>query len=292
MKEALFYQKGASHQVRCGLCHHDCVLNKNKIGLCRVRQNIDGKLYSLNYGKIIANQIDPIEKKPLFHFLPGTNTYSLASLGCNFHCRHCQNSDISQVTDDNFRANDSLPEIKPRQIVAAAQDNACPSISYTYTEPTIFVEFAYECMRLAQSKWLKNIWVSNGYMSKNCLETISNYLDAINVDLKFFSDENYQKICGARLQPILDNLIWLVEHQIHLEVTTLIIPTLNDSDNELKKIAEFIARHLGREIPWHVSAFHPDYQLTELPPTPTPTIRRAQTIGREAGLNYVYSGNT
>ncbi|MEK7653494.1 MAG: AmmeMemoRadiSam system radical SAM enzyme [Patescibacteria group bacterium] len=311
MEEALFYEKftplnsasGApspkakvfngvkNNSVRCRLCHHFCVIAPDKFGICQVRKNIGGILYSTNYGKIIASHLDPIEKKPLYRFLPGTLTYSIACAGCNFKCLHCQNADISQIGDKLLKINDSLAESTPEEIIMAAEANGCPSVSYTYTEPTIFAEFALDCMKLAKDKGLKNIWVSNGYMSSECLSAIVPYLDAANIDLKFFKDESYLKICGARLQPVLDNLIWLKNHGVHLEVTTLIIPTINDGDEELKSIAEFIFKKLGADTAWHVSAFYPTYKLADLPPTPRETIYRAQAIGKKAGLKYVYVGN-
>ncbi|MFA5029517.1 MAG: AmmeMemoRadiSam system radical SAM enzyme [Patescibacteria group bacterium] len=290
MRAAKFYKKSGAN-VKCQLCRHFCLIAPAKFGLCGMRKNIDGRLYSLNYGKIIASQIDPIEKKPLYHFLPGSFAYSLACPGCNFKCLNCQNSDLSQITPALQKAVDSLPETRPEEIVEAAWENNCPSIAYTYTEPTIFAEFALDCMELARDSNLKNIWVSNGYLSPGCLEAISPYLDAINIDLKFFSDKNYQKICGARLKPVLDNLVAFKTAKIHLEITTLIIPSLNDSDEELTALAEFIYQKLGDDTPWHLGAFHPAYKLKNLPATPTETIKRAQAIGKNIGLKYVYPGN-
>lgn len=291
MHQALFYKKLSDQKVQCRLCHHFCLIASTKKGICQTRQNIGGVLYSLNYGKLIAQHLDPIEKKPLYRFLPRTFTYSIASAGCNFKCWHCQNADISQISDNLMKINQSLIETTAEEVVMATIANNCPSISYTYTEPTVFAEFALECMRLAKEKKLKNIWVSNGYMSDDCLESVLPYLDATNVDLKFFDNKKYLKICGAKLQPVLDNLIKIKSAGIHLEVTTLIIPSLNDSEEELKAIAEFIFQKLGVNTAWHVSAFYPAYKMKELMPTSKEIIFRAKKIGEKIGLKFVYAGN-
>ncbi len=291
MKEAILYQKKNNQEVECRLCRRFCQIAPGQKGFCQVRQNINGTLYSLNYGKIIAKQVDPIEKKPFYHFLPGTFSYSLAAAGCNFRCRHCQNAEISQINPEIEKINQSLTKTSPEEIVNQALKNKCPSLAYTYTEPTIFAEFALETMKLAKRKNLKNLWVSNGYFSPECLELISPFLDAANIDLKFFQEESYQKICSAQLQPVLDSLIQLNRKKIHLELTTLIIPEINDSDWELKKIADFIAAELGSNTPWHISAFRPAYQMADHPPTPTNSLEKAEKIARAAGLKHCYLGN-
>ncbi len=291
MQEAKFYQKLENNRTSCQLCNHYCQIVSNNNGICRARKNIDGRLFSLNYGKIIAEHIDPIEKKPLYHFLPGTLTYSIACAGCNFHCLNCQNSDISQLTPKLINTIDALPEISPEEIIERVLAAGCPSIAYTYTEPTIFAEFALSCMKLARHHGLANVWVSNGYMSPACLEAIAPCLDAINIDLKSFNKETYQKICGAKLEPILDNLLWLKNKNIHLEVTTLIMPGINDSEAELSAIAKFISNKLGAATPWHVSAFYPTYKLSNLPATARETILQAVEIGKKAGLEHVHGGN-
>jgi pyruvate formate lyase activating enzyme len=290
MKEALLYKKlvpplGGVNKVQCNACNHRCVISDGKRGICRVRENQNGKLYDLVYGRIIAEHIDPIEKKPLYHFLPGTFSLSFATNGCNFQCLHCQNADISQ--SQKILGTDKTPE----QIVQDALNSKCPSISYTYNEPTVFVEFALDCMKLARKKGLKNVWVSNGYMTKETLDLIGSYLDAINVDLKAFTEEFYRDICGARLKPVLENLIDINKRGIHLEITTLIIPSKNDSEKELKSIAEFIRDELGPDIPWHVSRFFPQYKLLDIQPTPVEKIYQAVEIGKKTGLKYVYPGN-
>ena len=249
---------------------------------------------ALDYGRVIAAHVDPIEKKPLYHFLPGTKTFSIATVGCNFRCAHCQNADISQASKEgHFFDRNEIPgqTMLPEEIIFQARSLDCPSISYTYTEPTIFFEFAYDCMKLANQEGLKNIWVSNGYTSTAALEMAKPYLDAVNIDLKFFKNETYIKICGAELQPILDNLIWYKNNNVWLEVTTLIIPTLNDSDEDLNGIAKFIKTELGAETPWHVSAYFPTYKLTDIAATPVETVIRAQKIGFDVGLKNVYTGN-
>jgi len=294
MKEALFYDKLAENRVKCRLCNQFCQIADGQRGQCGVRENKAGKFLALDYGRVIAAHVDPIEKKPLYNFLPGTKTFSIATVGCNFRCAHCQNADISQASKEGYFFNrNEIPgqAMSPEEIISQAKKFGCPSISYTYTEPTIFFEFAYDCMKLANQEGLKNIWVSNGYTSLQALEMAKPYLDAVNIDLKFFNNETYVKICGAEIKPILDNLVWYKKNNIWLEVTTLIIPTLNDSEQDLHGIAKFIKSELGEETPWHVSAYFPTYKLTDIKATPAETIIRAQKIGLRAGLKNVYAGN-
>ena len=291
MHEALLYEKLEDKNVRCNLCNHRCFISDNRRGICGVRENKNGTLYSLVYGKIIAEHIDPIEKKPLYRFLPNTFSLSVATVGCNFKCLHCQNADISQFTKEKAKADIIGEEKTPQEIVRDAIKNKCPSISYTYTEPTIFMEFALDCMKPAKDKGLKNVWVSNGYMTKKALDLIDPFLDAINVDLKAFTKDFYRDVCGAKLQPVLDNLIDIKKRKIHLEITTLIIPGKNDSEYELKEIAEFIKKELGSDTPWHVSRFFPHFRMPDVPSTPVEKVYRAAEIGKEAGLKYVYAGN-
>ncbi|MCX6739736.1 MAG: AmmeMemoRadiSam system radical SAM enzyme [Candidatus Parcubacteria bacterium] len=291
MKQALFWRKKLNN-IQCQLCSHYCLISEERTGICAVRKNIKGTLYSLVYGKVIAANIDPIEKKPLFHFLPGSLSYSIATVGCNFRCAHCQNADISQLAEKTF-STDFIPgqDIEPQEIINQAKLSGCQSIAYTYTEPTIFAEFALDCMKLAKKAGLKNVWVSNGYTAKEVWAEILPYLDAINIDLKFFTDENYLKICGAKLDPVLDNLKFIYHNKIHLEITTLIIPGLNDNDQELINIAKFIKNELSADVPWHVSRFFPQYKLADQNPTEEELIYKAISIGKEVGLNYVYGGN-
>jgi len=289
MKESLFYKKLSDNKVQCQTCAHLCLIGENGFGICHVRQNIGGRLFVLNYGRVIAEHVDPIEKKPFYQYLPGSWAYSIASRGCNFRCQHCQNADISQV-ETKFSADEYGIIRKPEEIVKAALDNNCASIAYTYTEPTIFVEYCLPIMKLAREKGLKNIWVSNGYFSDETFKVILPYLDAINIDLKFFNKENYLKICKARLEKVLENITKISESKIHLEITTLIIPDLNDSEQELRAMAEFIFK-LNPDIPWHLSAFHPEYKMLDKDSTPLSTLKMAHEIAKDVGLRHVYLGN-
>jgi len=289
MKEALFYTKNKDNTVDCFLCGHRCHIKDEAYGICNVRINKKGTLYSLNYGKVVAVNVDPIEKKPLFHFLPGSKSYSIACVGCNFQCGFCQNWQISQA---KIAKDLSLFEYRltPEAIVEEALSNDCPSISYTYTEPTIYFEFAYDVARLAKEKGLFNVFVTNGYMSKEALQSIKPYLDAANVDLKSFSEDFYRKTCKASLRPVLENIILMRKLGIWIEITTLIIPEKNDSKKELKQIAEFIAS-LDCAIPWHISRFHPDFEFNKVKPTSKESLLLAHDIAKDAGLKYVYVGN-
>ncbi|MFW6253305.1 MAG: AmmeMemoRadiSam system radical SAM enzyme [Chitinivibrionales bacterium] len=287
-KEAMLYEK-SGERVHCFLCAHHCKISNGKFGFCGVRENIDGKLYTYVYGDVMARQVDPVEKKPLYHFLPGTQTYSIATPGCNFHCDFCQNWQISQRSFRDGTAGRGIP-MTPRTIVEAAKEAGCKSISYTYTEPTIFFEYAYDIAVLAHEAGLRNVFVSNGFMTSQAIEKISSYLDAINIDVKAFTDSFYHDQCAARLQPVLDSIKLIKEKGIWLEVTTLLIPGRNDSTEELNAIASFIAK-TGKGIPWHISRFHPDYQYTDAPVTPSESLHKAREIGKKHGLEYVYLGN-
>ncbi|MCZ2809420.1 MAG: AmmeMemoRadiSam system radical SAM enzyme [Candidatus Bathyarchaeota archaeon] len=290
MREAMFYEKLEDKMVKCNLCSHRCSrIADSKRGICGVRENKDGKLHSLVYGKAVARSVDPIEKKPLFHFLPGSRSYSIATVGCNFRCRNCQNFDISQLPKE--RGIIVGQEVSPEEIVSAAKRNNCESIAYTYSEPTIFFEYAYDTAKLASKEGIKNVFVTNGYITPEALQEISPYLDAANIDLKSFSDDFYRKNCGARLKPVLDSIRLYKSLGIWTEITTLIIPSLNDTEEELRKIAEFIKKEVGEETPWHITQFHPTYKLIDLPRTPVTILRKAREIGLEAGLRYVYEGN-
>jgi pyruvate formate lyase activating enzyme len=288
LKEAMLYERGEDRQVACGLCAHRCKILPGKQGKCKVRENKNGTLYSLVYDKIISAGSDPIEKKPLYHFLPGSVSFSIATPGCNFRCDHCQNWQISQMVHDHNRI--SGRKFEPRQIVDQAASSGAASISYTYTEPTIFFELAYDTARLACERDIKNCFVTNGYQTPETIETIAPYLHAANVDLKSFSDETYKSLCSARLQPVLDSISNMRKVGIWIEVTTLLIPTVNDSEAELRSIAGFIAE-VDPAIPWHVSAFHPDYKLTDRAATTASSIEKALEIGKSLGLRYLYAGN-
>jgi pyruvate formate lyase activating enzyme len=286
-KEAYLYKKLDKNKVRCNLCAHRCVIHEGKAGICVVRANKNGSLYSLIYDKVISENIDPIEKKPLFHFLPGTKSYSIATPGCNFKCFFCQNWQISQMPCDHGLVEGR--NIPPEKIVSDALSGGCKSISYTYTEPTIYFELAYDTAKLAHSKNLKNIFVTNGFMTGDCLEMIAPYLDAANVDLKSFSEDFYREKIGGRLKPVLANIKHMYELGIWIEVTTLLIPGLNDSDRELESIAGFLSG-ISNTIPWHISAYYPNYK-SGIEPTDIESILRACHIGKNAGLKYVYGGN-
>jgi pyruvate formate lyase activating enzyme len=289
MKEAMLYEKLSDGKVKCNLCNHRCTIKEGNYGICGVRQNTDGSLCTLVYDKIIASHIDPIEKKPLFQFYPGSTAYSIATVGCNFKCKHCQNADISQLPMER-KGYVVGEKMGPEEMAEAARRSGCQSIAYTYTEPTVFFELAYETAQKAHDKGIKNIFVSNGYMSPEALQEITPYLDGINIDLKAFTDKFYKEICGARLAPVLDTIRLAKNLGIWVEVTTLVIPTLNDSADELRQIAEFLT-DVDVSIPWHISQFYPTYQLTDLPRTPVETLHRAREIGLESGLRYVYEGN-
>jgi pyruvate formate lyase activating enzyme len=289
VKEALLYDKKSDKQVLCNLCGHHCLITDGKYGICRVRQNMGGVLYTHSYGSLISANADPIEKKPLFHFLPGSVSYSIAAAGCNFRCGFCQNWQISQKEEAD-RMNLKPLSRAPDKIVKEALEAGCKSISYTYTEPTIFFEYALETGRAAREKGLYNIFVTNGYMTKECLDMSAGTLDAANVDLKSFNDDYYRKTCGARLKPVLETIEYMRKLGIWVEVTTLVVPGLNDSEEELKKIAAFL-RGVDKNIPWHISKFYPMYKLDNLPSTPLATLRAAFDAGKAAGLRYVYLGN-
>ena len=287
-REAMLYERLDGKLVRCALCAHRCTVKADRKGICGVRENVDGVMYTTVYGEVVAAHVDPIEKKPLYNFLPGTRSFSIATVGCNFHCRFCQNADISQAPREGLRLAEE--KLSPAQVVAAAKTYGCDSIAYTYTEPTIFFEYAYDTSKLAQEEGIKNIFVTNGYMTLEALDEIDPYLDAANVDLKSFDDGFYRRVCGARLQPVLDTIQAMRERGVWVEVTTLLIPGLNDSEAELRQIAGFIAE-LDRDMPWHVSRFTPRHRLLDVPGTPLDSMRMAAEIGRETGLRYVYVGN-
>ena len=296
MKEALLYHPAEDRKVNCNLCHHRCLIAPEKVGLCGVHQNIEGKLYSLVYDRVISAKADPVEKKPFFHFIPGSRSLSIATVGCNFQCLHCQNYQISQWPRDTRQSLEKsaseIPgrSISPHEIVSLAQTHQCSNIAYTYTEPTIYLELALETALLAHQAGIKNLFVTNGYMTPQALETIQPYLDGANVDLKGFDGRKYQQVCGGHLQPILENIQQMRKMNIWLEVTTLIIPGHNDSEEEIREMAHFLGE-LGKEIPWHLSVFHPTYRMTGRPQTPLESLHRARRIGMEEGLRYVYIGN-
>ncbi len=291
MKEAYLYKKLKNETSQCQTCSHYCVIEEGKRGICGVRENKGGKLFSLVYGKACAVNIDPIEKKPLFHFLPGSYSLSIATVGCPFSCKNCQNWNISQ--GPKLTGKIEGENVSPEEIVKKTKQYKVPSISYTYTDPIVFSEYALDIMILARKEGLKNIWVSNGFWSKELFDLISPYLDAVNIDLKSFSNDFYQKYCGGRLQPVLDTLKRIKKKGIWVEITTLVIPTLNDSKQIFQKIAEFIKKELGSNTPWHITQFcgSISWKLQNLANTPNETLRKAYEIGKKTGLKYVYTGN-
>lgn len=288
MKPAEFWKRTGGTEVLCELCRQHCRIGEGKRGLCGVRENRAGTLYSRVYGRAVSEAVDPIEKKPLYHFIPGTQTLSVATLGCNFRCRHCQNHRIAHLDPKDAAVFGS--DLSPERIVAQALENGCRSLSFTYTEPTVFFEYARDTAAQACEAGLRNVFVTNGYIERAALRNVRPYLHAVNIDLKFFRDDIYRRICNARLEPVLDSIRYHYELGIWMELTTLVIPTLNDSDADLEGMAEFIAG-IDPDIPWHLSRFFPTCELTDLPATPADTLRRARAAGRRAGLRYVYIGN-
>lgn len=302
MREAFLYKKLDEKNVQCRNCSHYCIISPKKRGICGVRENIDGKLYALNYGKAIACHIDPIEKKPFFHFLPGSYSLSIATVGCNLKCANCQNWNISQAPKPDKPPHKKFggggkpvlgEDLPPEEIVNLALKNKLPSISYTYTEPVIFLEYALDTMKLAKKEGLKNTWVSNGFLSKESAKLVIPYLDAINIDIKSFSDKFYRENCGGRLQPVLETAKLLKKGGAWVEITTLVIPTLSDSEEDFKSIAKFIYNELGTETPWHITQFSGmiSWKLQHLPDTSVETLKMGYKIGKDSGLKYVYTGN-
>jgi len=287
LREAMYYDKRSAGKVQCRLCPSRCVLSDGERGSCRVRINIDGTLRTLVYGRLVAVHDDPIEKKPLYHFLPATRSLSIATAGCNLGCVFCQNWQISQA----------MPELAqhtiatPGQVVAAARQNACRTIAYTYTEPTIFYEFMLDCARLAHKEGIRNLWITCGYINEKPLRELCKVMDAANVDLKGFSEEFYAEYCKARLAPVLNTLRIVKEEGMWIEITNLLIPGANDDPKMIRDMCQWIVTNLGADVPLHFSRFHPDYRLLDKPPTPPDTLEMAVRIAKEAGLRHVYMGN-
>jgi len=290
LKKAVLWEPAADKKVRCNLCNFRCLISDDNTGHCGVRKNIDGVLYSLNYDKVCAANPDPIEKKPLFHFQPGSKSFSIACIGCNFRCSFCQNWQISQMTIEDGQINGQA--VSAQKIVDAAVQTGCKSIAYTYTEPTIFMELCSDCARLGKEHNLTNVFVSNGYMTREAIDFAKEWLDGINVDLKAFNDDYYRKLCKSRLEGVLETIKYIAkETNIWLEITTLVVPGENDSADELKKLADFIVSEAGADVPWHISRFYPNYKSLDTQPTPIQTLEKAYNIGKAAGLNYIYLGN-
>lgn len=276
-------------RIHCEACNQHCKLHEGEYGVCGVRKVENGELQLLTYGLAAAVNVDPVEKKPMFHFLPNSLAFSVGTVGCNFSCQFCQNADISQYPQTHGHRLKGQP-LSPRQIVELAQEYKCASIAYTYNEPVVFFEYTYDTAKLAHEAGLKNIYVTSGYETHRAIDTLAPYLDGMNIDIKAFSDDFYQEICGAKLKPVLDTVRYAHGKGIWIEVTTLLIPGKNDSEEEIRAIARFLA-DLDPNIPWHVSGFYPQYKMLDTPPTPPSTLIRAYEIGKEEGLNFVYIGN-
>lgn len=284
-KEAMLYEK-LDGMLNCHVCNRRCVISPGKTGFCRMRENDQGIMYSLNYASASSVAVDPIEKKPLFHFYPGSLSFSLGSVGCNFRCPYCQNWSISQADLHEIGTRNILPN----DAIKLALENNCKSISWTYNEPTMWFEYTYDSAKLAHEHDLKTVYVTNGYMSPESLDIISPYLDAANVDLKGMSEKFYQELCQARLEPVLENIRTMHDQDIHIELTNLVIPGYNDSEEDLKSLVEFVA-DVDVRIPLHFTRFYPHYQMNQVPPTPMETLEKAQKMALDAGLKYVYVGN-
>ena len=292
MRTVARFWKPVNGKVECYLCPVGCELKEGQVGSCGVRANHGGKLYTYTYGSLISAAIDPVEKKPLFHFYPGHRTLTIATPGCNLHCRGCQNWEISQVPKGEVFKNRFFEEtmVTPELIVDKALEGGCKSISYSYSDPTIFAEYMIDVARLAKERGLKNIMVTAGYINPEPLEEIDRFMDAYSIDLKFFSDESYRRYSKGRLQPVLETIKFLFERGKWIELTTLIVPRYLD-EAQIRGIAEWIAEELAPWVPWHLSRFFPHYKATDLPPTPVEDLERAYRIGKEIGLDYVYVGN-
>jgi pyruvate formate lyase activating enzyme len=287
IKEGVLFDQLPNGKVKCNVCSHRCIIAEGKVGICRTRKNISGKVHTLIYNTVSSEAVDPIEKKPLYHFLPGTKSYSLGTVGCNFRCEHCQNWNISQMSLQDV----NTIEMPPEQAVKTALARGCKSISWTYNEPTIWHEYTYDSAVIAKNAGLKTIYVTNGYITLEALQRIAPYLDAYRVDIKSFQDEFYRKICQAKLAPVLESTKLARELGMHVETVTLIIPTKNDSPEEITKIAGWVRENLGADTPMHFTRFHPMYEMADLYPTPTETLEMAHDIAKKEGMRYVYTGN-
>ncbi len=290
-KEAYLAKPLSNGVVQCRICEHFCAVEPGEAGKCGIHRNVDGTLYLVVYGEAVAVHVDPIEKKPLFHFMPGSDALSIGTYGCNFRCPFCQNWQMSQARDFDDQLDYLGQQATPQALVETCRQNDIPIIAYTYNEPTVFFEYTYDTAKLAHEHGIKNVYVSNGYMSREALDMIEPYLDGINVDLKAFTDTFYRDHCQARLEPVKRNIAHIArETGIWIEITTLLIPGLNDSEEELRAMAAWLAG-VSPDLVWHVTAFHPDYEMRDRPRTSQQSLARAYEIGKEAGLHYVYVGN-
>ncbi|NJD76413.1 MAG: AmmeMemoRadiSam system radical SAM enzyme [Candidatus Methanoperedens sp.] len=287
IKEGVLFEQLADRKARCHVCSHRCTIREGNIGICGTRKNIGGKIHTLIYNAVSSEAVDHIEKKPLYHFLPGTLSYSLGTIGCNFRCMHCQNWNISQVALEEAYT----IEITPQEAVNRALAAGCKSISWTYNEPAIWHEYTYDSAVLAKKAGLKTVYVTNGYITPEALRRIAPYLDAYRVDIKSFSDDFYKKTCGARLAPVLESTKLAKELGMHVETVTLIIPTQNDSKEEITQIAAWVRDNLGVDTPMHFTAFHPMYKTSDIGTTPAGTLEMAHDIAMKEGIRFVYTGN-
>ena len=289
IQTAWLSKKLQSGKILCEACSQVCTLQEGEYGVCSVRQVQDGELKLLVYGKVAAANIDPIEKKPMFHFLPQSKALSMGTVGCNFSCKFCQNHTISQYPQEN---NNQIigDELSPKKIVELTLQNRCESIAYTYNEPVIFFEYTYDIAKLAHENEIKNIYVTSGYETNKAIDLLEPYIDGMNIDLKSFSNEFYKNICGAKLKPVLECIKYAHSKNIWIEITTLLIPNQNDSEEEIREIAKFIVS-VDKSIPWHISAFHPMYKMQDIQRTPSKTLYKAHNIAKEEGLEYVFIGN-
>ncbi|AFC99733.1 putative Pyruvate-formate lyase-activating enzyme [Methanocella conradii HZ254] len=287
MKEAILWTPLEHGKAKCSVCSYRCVIPPGGVGHCRTRKNVDGRVFSMIYGTVTSEASDPIEKKPLYHFYPGSYSYSVGSVGCNFRCQHCQNWGISQADIQQVYSMDIMPE----EVAQSAVDTMCRSVSWTYNEPGIWVEYAHDCAVKCHEKGVKTVYVTNGYPTPEHLEAMKGLLDAFRVDIKAFTEDFYRKVCGARLEPVLDSTKMAKDMGMHVEVVNLLIPGLNDSPEEIKALSRWCLENLGPDTPIHFTRFHPMYHMEDRESTAVKTLERAHDIARDAGLNYVYLGN-
>ncbi|MCX8173473.1 MAG: AmmeMemoRadiSam system radical SAM enzyme [Thermoplasmata archaeon] len=284
---ALFWEKKENNTVRCNLCNHHCIIQEGKRGICGVRENRDGELHTLIYGLYSSVAIDPIEKKPLYHFYPGSEILSYGTVGCNFKCLHCQNYTISQANVENSY----LEKTTPEGVLGLAKRYKVPGVAWTYNEPTIWYEFTHDCSKLLHEHGIKSVYVTNGYIEKEPLKRIAPYLDAMNIDVKGFTEEFYAKVVHGRLKPVLETCELAYHLGIHIEITYLVIPRHNDNERELVEFVNWVKEKLSPEVPVHFTRFHPDYELMDVPPTPLATLKKAFRMAKDIGLANVYIGN-
>ncbi|MDO8136923.1 MAG: AmmeMemoRadiSam system radical SAM enzyme [Candidatus Brocadiales bacterium] len=287
LHEAMYYKKLEDLRVECQLCPKQCRIADLERGYCGVRENRSGKYYTLVHSRVCALHIDPIEKKPFFHYLPGTPSLSLATAGCNVECKFCQNWQISQFRPEQIES----IKLSPKEVIKHAKENSCPSVAYTYTEPVIFYEFMYDIARVGKEEGVTSVMVSNGYIKEEPLVELCRYLDAVKIDLKAFTEKFYKEACSSELKPILETLLTLKKLGIWFELVVLIVPTLNDSEGEIKEMCAWVFKELGPDVPIHFSRFHPTYKIKNLPPTSVRTLEKARQIALDAGLHFAYVGN-